>query len=287
MLSVYILCFGYILNSQEKNLNPEWLIKDTENFISLSEYINKGDFNFESFTNEVINLSISNRKLLWPKYKSFSMVQSGGHTSNWITINTMNNTIFYMKVYINNADADILNHIAKNNIYISNELKTKWKLMKSKNSNCSVYEYTNDSLRKQFQKKVNSYLGNLDNVDPGKDLKESYDLLVNSSSFYIYNLKSYDKNITLKERIAIEKIIDAGRIDLIKNIIKGYNPEGRAYGIEAILRLNSGNKVKISFDVYDLLSKIKKIPFPISTRLGCFKGVLSYSEIINKFKNQI
>lgn len=74
---------------------------------------------------------------------------------------------------------------------------------------------------------------------------------------------------------AIEKLSAAGRYDLIRTILRGPSPEGRAY---AALILNKENKA--SPDDLVVEEKLKKLNIPVSVCHGCAISTESFTEVL-------
>jgi hypothetical protein len=101
----------------------------------------------------------------------------------------------------------------------------------------------------------------LNEIEIPEALHEYYNLLTdpfNDLCFMRYGF--FDDEI--KERIALEKIVDADDTEIIKHIIASPNPEGRMYGIEILLEngLNEENN--------KIINKFIELKIPIIAVYG-------------------
>jgi len=82
-----------------------------------------------------------------------------------------------------------------------------------------------------------------------------------------------------KGKKAVEKIVNAKRFDMLLNIIRGYNPEGRAYGVEALMIAYSKDASILNQEDKDAIKKIINSNIWINTCAGCLGQQRSYIEV--------
>jgi len=82
-----------------------------------------------------------------------------------------------------------------------------------------------------------------------------------------------------KGRKAFEKIVEAKRFDLLRNIIRGYNPEGRAYALEAFLAVYSEAEPFLTKEDKSCIKKLLLSDIQINACGGCDAFPESYNEI--------
>lgn len=76
-------------------------------------------------------------------------------------------------------------------------------------------------------------------------------------------------------RIAMEKLTEAGRYDLLRAILRGPSPEGRAY---AALALNKDKKA--SADDIAVQDKLRNLKVPIHVCHGCMVSTETFDEVM-------
>ncbi len=287
---IIILLFSIVdvVNAQEKGFNKEWLRIDKKVFLSLSEYISRGEFKMKPFEEDIIGIEVATQSRLWYGCERTTALQFGGYIGNSIFIASKNEKLFYFKVLFDIKATKAVKRIAESDEGIERILMNKWKLLtyKSKDSlgndiKIEQYQflYENKGLKKSFTKSIDNYLGEKTLVEVDSSLIESYSLLMNSSNIYNYGEYCQTKGVKPSGRIAIEELINAKRFDLIKNVLRGYNPEGRAYAIEALVKYHSKNKTNLDEDDKQVIQKLTKSHLSVYTCTGCFIEKKSYKEI--------
>jgi hypothetical protein len=288
IIIILLFSFVYIVKAQEERFNSEWLEIDKKVFLSLSEYISKDEFKIKPFEEEVIGLEIATQSRLWYGCERTTALQFGGYIGNSISIASKNKKIFYFKVLLDIGATKAIKRIAKDDKSIKNSLINNWKLLayKSKDSSGNdikieqyQFLYENNDLKKSFTKSIDNYLGEKTLVKIDSSLIESYSLLMDPYSIYNYGEYCQPREIKPSGRIAIEELIKAKRFDLIKNVLRGYNPEGRAYAIEALVKYHSKNKINLDENDKQVIQKLTKSHLSVYTCTGCFIEKKSYKEI--------
>jgi len=130
--------------------------------------------------------------------------------------------------------------------------------------------------------------GKLQEVEIEHSIKEDYLKLLDPNQDLFYGDKCGRVAIELNLRKAIEELITRKQIVLISNVLKGYNPAGRAFAIEALLRIESENNQIIDDETKNLLNKIKNKFSSISIQFcyGCFGEIITYRDIFKNFENK-
>lgn len=283
-----LFSFVYVVKAQEESFNNEWLEIDKRVFLSFSEYISRGDFEVQSFNDNILNLEMPDQSDLWYGCKRIEVLQSGGYIGNSIVIRSKKGSIFYFKATLNIRATKAIKRVAEYDERIERLLNNNWRILayKSKDSlgndtKIEQYQflYENNDLKKSFTKSIDNYLGEKIPVKLDSSLVESYSLLMDPYSTYNYGEYCQPRGIKPSGRIAIEELINAKRFDLIKNVLRGYNPEGRAYAIEALVKYHSKNKTNLDEGDKQVIQKLIKSYLYVNTCKGCFIENKSYKKI--------
>lgn len=277
------------LNGQSGILKMLWIQKDKRNFKNLAKFISKRDFTLENFKSEIKSLYISEENQIWKNSSRVKAYQYGGFISHSINIASYNDTIFSMEINIFGEDATVLKRIAKKNKKIELELKKNWKYSSIIDSNKKLvenykYVFVDKKIKSQFEKNMADELGEMYDFEINEEIRESYEILIDPLRNYEFGYSCYYEMSKPDGRKAIEKILEAKRFDLLKNIIRGYNPEGRAYGIEALFKIYSENKSIISKEDKECIESILESNIFINECSGCDVSPISYEEIFPPIK---
>lgn len=266
-----------------------WIQKDKSNFKNLTKFISKKDFTIKNVKSEIKSLYISEENQIWKNSSRIKAYQYGGFISHSINIASYKDTIFSMEINISGEDATVLKRIAKKNKKIALELKKNWKYSSEIDWNKKLienykYVFVDKKIKSQFEKNIADDLGEIHDFEVNEELRESYEILIDPLSHYEFGYSCYYETSKPDGRKAIEKILEAKRFDLLKDIIRGYNPEGRAYGIEALFKINSENKSIISKEDKECIERILKSNIYINECSGCDVFPSSYEEIFPSIK---
>jgi hypothetical protein len=87
----------------------------------------------------------------------------------------------------------------------------------------------------------------------------------------------------LEGKTSIDALVKAGRMDLIENVLRGYNPGGRAFAAIALLKMEERG-VKLAPKVKKTIEKVRALDVPITTCSGCIvKSGLKAKDVISTF----
>jgi hypothetical protein len=141
-----------------------------------------------------------------------------------------------------------------------------------------------DALFEAYCRAVASELGEMQAVDVPVDIKTAYEYLispVNNSRVGtgICGLRGP----VLKGKTSIDGLVKAERMDLIENVLRGYNPGGRVFAAIALLKMEARG-VKLAPEVQETIAKVKALDVPITTCSGCIvKSGLKAKDVITTF----
>jgi hypothetical protein len=83
----------------------------------------------------------------------------------------------------------------------------------------------------------------------------------------------------LPERAAIRALERAGRVDLISNVLRSPNPEGRVYAAESLLKRRAAGG-DVADDDLRVIAAIRELEIPISCCGGCFSWTTPARELL-------
>jgi hypothetical protein len=136
-----------------------------------------------------------------------------------------------------------------------------------------VHTETNAAVFLSYRSAVTAALGEMKSVEIPDDLRTSFDYLTSP----IENRAIGDTN----GEIAIAALLNASRVDLIENVLKGFNPSGRVYAALALLKLGKKNELVLSADTISTIAKISNLNIPITTVRGCLVSSRTANELLS------
>ena len=137
-----------------------------------------------------------------------------------------------------------------------------------------VHTETNEAVFTGYRSAVSAELGEMKRVDIPDDLKKSFDYLTSP----IENRAIGDTD----GEIAIDALVKAERVDLIENVLRGFNPSGRVYAALALLKLSKETQLVLSADTVSTIAKVSNLNISIRTVRGCLVSALTASEILSE-----
>lgn len=269
--------FPLILIGQTEPVNEEWLKKDKSNFLNLMTVILSESNKVEYFENQIENLDIRTNQEIGFGAKRYECAQYGGYITNWISIYTFNNEIFYLEITINIEDMKKMEILAQRDSVILNLISTNWKGRPFK------YNYLNEELHSKFEDSVRIELGELKKATIDPLSLRHYETLVSPFDKYDFGYACYIDGSPPIGRTAIEYIKE-NEPELLREIIKGYCPEGRIYGIEALIELASEDKLELTEEDILLIDKVINLSIPINRCQGCMVSTISAMKLFNESK---
>ena len=137
-----------------------------------------------------------------------------------------------------------------------------------------VHAETNDSVFRSYKSAVSAELGEMKRAEIPDELKESFDYLTSPNG----NRAIGDTN----GEVAIDALVQAKRVDLIENVLRGFNPSGRVYAALALLKLSKKNELVLSPDTISTIAKVSNLDIAISTVRGCLVSSQTAKEILSE-----
>lgn len=142
-----------------------------------------------------------------------------------------------------------------------------------------TWEYSEPEIEAALDVAVTAALGEQQALRASDDLAEAYQLLVDPWGAITYGDSCGDGGEPPVSREAIELLKDAGRFDVIRNVLRGANPEGRIYAAKALLESLEPVAAPTPSDLA-VIERIRGLDIPISVCGGCTFYEQSASEIL-------
>ncbi len=285
LILILLLNTTNIFSQNLKSLNNDWLKKDRESFIILSNFIQNENFTYSNFKNKVPNFNINRGDgLLYSK--RVSGLNYGGYTSIKIDIIFRKDTINYLKASLDENETELILKLANKYSKIQKIIGSLWKVRIIQNSDGSFSKklysiYKNNTALEKNYRRIDKLLGKKKKYTiTDTETKKAYKTLMHPTNSYFYAYAISPTKYVPDGRKAIELLVKSKRFDLITNILMGYNPDGRAYAIEAMILNNRHHTAEASH----IISKLIKIPIITQTIVGCLLEPMLYKELIEKIE---
>lgn len=131
----------------------------------------------------------------------------------------------------------------------------------------------NDSVLRKYQAAVSAELGEMKPAAIAAELQKTFDSL--TQPMEIDSVGGSDGEI------AIAALVNAERFDLVENVLRGFNPNGRIYAARELLKLNNEGRLVLSADTLAVIAKIRNLDIQIRTVSGCMVNRMHAKEILD------
>lgn len=129
-----------------------------------------------------------------------------------------------------------------------------------------------DSVLRKYQAAVSAELGEMKPAAISAELQKSFDFI--TQPMEIDNVGGRDGEM------AIAALLNAERFDLLENVLRGFNPNGRIYAARELLKLNKEGRLVLSADTIAVIAKISNLDIQIRTVAGCIVNRVHAKEIL-------
>ena len=263
------LCSVSCVAQDQAPLNSEWLAADYKSIELISILASPGSLTTQKIR-DVLDVGDSGEeKDLGFGASTFYIGKGHGHTSLNVEGFVFAGTIGFYKVGIR-ASAATWPRIREHIIDL-------WKQNNGPDFKESedglVHTETNEDVFLRYKSAVSAELGEMKLAEIPDELKEFFDYLTSP----IANRALGDR----RGEAAMNALVHANRIDLIENVLRGFNPSGRVYAALQLLKLSRENQLVLSSDTIGVIAKVSNLNISITIVHGCLVSSLAANEILN------
>lgn len=276
-IAVFIACTHLNVFAQKDKFHQEWLAADVAAIQSILPRVMP-----------VETKTLADIKAIFPtpRYdggtdlgfgaRQITFSKSGGYTYLRIDLFTLNGAI---ENYAIAVDSD-----SRSWPQIRNALVDAWRKSGGpqfeENDHALFYQKSFDPQFDRYKKAVATELGVLRGVQVPAELKSAYEYLISPLHNSVVGSGGCGfAGITPEGKKAIDALMKANRVDLVENVLRGFNPGGRVYAALALLSLkNSGRP--LSHETQITIKKISSLDIKIGTCAGCLLGSRTAKEIL-------
>jgi hypothetical protein len=163
--------------------------------------------------------------------------------------------------------SDLVNYIISRDTMLKNKVAVLGQIKKE-----TSFSYINDTLFARFKKRVSDSLGIINSemqANENAQYKTSYQTLIYPVYDYAFGwLCGYGQE-NPAGRSAIEHFSLLKDFSTIRSVMRGYNPEGRIYAVEALLSAADNASLTLTRDDIVTMKKVLSLNLKIATCNGC------------------
>ena len=211
---------------------------------------------------------------------SFGNGDAGGYTSLTVSVRTFRGAMISYRISTGTSRTSWL--------LIKPYLTEAWKQFAQvpfqETDKGIFYEYVDEAVLREYKDFISKEAGAMKQLEIPPKLKDAYEYLTAPfNKVTVSNERCGISGQTVKGREMIELFINARRIDLIENILKGFNHGGRVYAAIALLEMKKSG-VKLSGETEQAIEKIINLDIGIETCGGCFYFPTTAKDLLLQYK---
>lgn len=258
-------------SAQEREpLEPEWLARDFRS-VELVSLLNSPSALTVQRISDILHLGDSGEvEEFGFDATTFELVRGNGYTSLYVEGLVFKGNIGVYKVGIR-ASSDSWPRIRERVIDL-------WKHNRgpefTETDAGIAHVSTNEAVLQSYKASVSAALGEMNPAKVPDELKQSFDYLTSPLSCRAVGGRD--------GTAAIFALINANRVDLIENVLRGFSPSGRIYAALALLKLNKRDQLTLSPDTISTIEKIKNLEITITTVNGCLVSHPTANKILSE-----
>lgn len=255
----------YAQNEKEEPLNLEWVKNDVDGITVLMKLTPVEQQNIDILKKQLKDdWSIDDDPLGFGATRvRFS--KGYGYSSVYVDLLTFKNQVAYYEIGVTGSFSKWSQYREQ----IINAWKQNGGPEFTEKGQELTYQRKYQSVFDTYYRAVSHELGEMKPVDLPTDLKDAYEYLTSPlNNSYVGEGICGLGGPVLEGKISIDQLINANRIDLIENVLRGYNPGGRIFAAIALLRMKR-NGLKLDSDNRASVNKVVNLDVPAATCAGC------------------
>lgn len=274
LLCLLLLCVNVSLAQDEEPIRADWLATDVANIERILPQLKFSEPLTPAKLKAIFGDNFSETDLGFGGRK-FTFSKPGGYTYLRVNGFAFNDTIGEYEISLESHSTWPT---------VKSVLTEAWK--RSSDLQFKQWKYGIDHQQEfpdvlaDFKKGINSKLGQLKLVSVPPHLKDAYEELV-----------SLGKNSTIGSsgcgfggaipagKKAIDALVRANRLDLVGNILKGYNPGGRVYAALVLIGMQRKGS-ELPHDLLQALEIVRNMDLELETCSGCIVSHKTAKQII-------
>ena len=281
-LSVFcllLLCGGvsHAQKEKERAIRADWLAMDVANLERLLPQFKQHEPLTITALEQIFGTPVYDEALGFGG-RTFTFSKPGGYAYLKVSGFVFYDTIGYYKISVSSSSqwaniGSTLIHFWKRN----SDLEFK------EEEYAIAHERQFPDVVAAYKNAVSAQLGELAPVTASEHLEQAYQLLLSLGAPLVLGDGpcGYGAVVPRGKR-AIDAIAAANRIDLLSNILKGYNPGGRVYAAVA-LKAMERKGLKLTSDVLRALEVVRDLDIDLEVCSGCIHSHLKAKQIIDEW----
>jgi hypothetical protein len=267
--ALVLVCASNIAAQEQEPLEAEWLAKDLQSVELISSLASPSALTVERIK-DVLSLGKDGElEDLGFDMISFDLAIGNGYTRLYVEGLAVKGSIASYKLGIE-ASSESWPHIRERIIEV-------WKENGgpefTETDSGIMHVETNEAVLQVYKASVVAALGEMKRVDVPNELKNSFDYLMSPLECRAFGTRGH---------VAIAALVNAGRLDLVENVLRGFSPSGRVHAAVALLKLNRTEQLVLSPETLSTIEKIRSLDTSITQVDGCLVSRRTAKKILSE-----
>jgi hypothetical protein len=228
--------------AQESELNEDWLARDFARVGQIVAALHEKELTVDGLTKHIAGCDIREDREIDFGARRLVIAAYGGYTTAWLHVLAV-------------APGD--------------------------DEESAVVELRDEALARTLRAMVGNELGALERPDVPDELRAAFERLTSPFEDLVLGRYHGSDGGPPPGRPEVDALVASGRLDLVRAVLRGMNPEGRAWAAWALLeRANRGAEL----DPADrtAIEKLRKLPIELVTCQGCTMATARFDDALRK-----
>ena len=282
-----LLCAHVSVAQKKEPLHADWLASDLANLERILPQLKQNEPLSVEALEQIFKSVGAGQSFDWRGDRrlgfgaqTFAFSKSSGYTSLRVTGWVFNNTIANYTIALSTS--------SESWPMIKSVLMDRWNRNGGPEFTEGKYGIHHDrefaDVIADYKKAVADQLGEIQPVNVPAHLKDDYEFLISIGGRVALGDGGCGyAGSTPRGKEAIDAIVKANRVDLIINILKGYNPGGRAYAMLALFGMMRKG-LELPPDVQRAFDVVRGLDLELTTCSGCIYTTETAQQILNRWR---
>ncbi len=246
---------------EDDEVNQKWLAMDRQVVNRVRATVPPNKITAAEFIKRLQGSDVRENRDIGFGARRMRIVLYGGHMSAWVRLLIVDKKIAALRIHFDEGGA------------VGDLLLKQWNKKAERQKNGSfVYRYNNKKLLARIRAAATKTLGKASPEQPEKDLDKvllrHWRTLTDPMKVYDFGWLCYEDGSAPAGAAAIEALLAAKRLDLVRAVLRSPNPEGRVFAVHALLAAKKKG-AKLAKEDKKAIAFVRESLVPISCCSGC------------------
>lgn len=258
---------------EEKELDRNWLARDLERIEQLRGALGASELTVEDIQRDLESPDVREDRDIGFGARRVCLAAYGGYTTVWVRI--------LAEARIGEGESRVARLTVTQSGFadswklVAARLRAAWARPVRDDARSIEFEHEDSPLILALAKQTEAALGGREEVEVAVEHARAFELLTAPCEDVIVGQSYSIDGGPPPGAVEIRGMVDAGRFDLVRAVLRGFNPEGRAYAAHALLargELDPADEAAIA--------KLRALPVELTISHGCLVSRVGFDRAI-------